>query len=65
MIKVLTSPGKYVQGKKVIKEMGDYIKELGEKALIIADPIVEELFLDDLESGLKELDYEIEFFKWL
>jgi glycerol dehydrogenase len=62
MIKVLTSPGKYVQGKKVIKEMGDYIKELGEKALIIADPIVEELFLDDLESGLKELDYEIEFF---
>ncbi|ODS50119.1 MAG: glycerol dehydrogenase [Halanaerobium sp. 4-GBenrich] len=62
MIKVLTSPGKYVQGKKVIKKMGDYIKELGEKALIIADPIVKELFLADLESGLEELDYEIEFF---
>ncbi|PUU86840.1 MAG: glycerol dehydrogenase [Halanaerobium sp.] len=42
--------------------MGDYIKELGEKALIIADPIVKELFLADLESGLEELDYEIEFF---
>jgi glycerol dehydrogenase len=62
MIKVLTSPGKYVQGKNVIKEMKDYIKDLGEKALIIADTIVEELFLSDLEAGLTEFDYEIEFF---
>jgi len=63
MTKVLTSPGKYVQGKKVIKQIGDYIKNLGEKALIIAAPIVKELFLADLETGLKNFDYEIEFFK--
>src|SRR6056297_2069705 len=62
MIKVLTSPGKYVQGKNVIMEMGEYIKDLGEKALIIADPIVEELFLSDLKAGLEGFDYEIEFF---
>ncbi|MFP4020061.1 MAG: glycerol dehydrogenase [Halanaerobium sp.] len=62
MIKVLTSPGKYVQGKKVIKEMRDYINDLGEKALIIADPVVEELFLSDLEAGLEGFNFEIEFF---
>lgn len=62
MTKVMTSPGKYVQGKKVIEEMEDYIKDLGTKALIIADPIVEELFFDQLEVGLKDLDYEIEYF---
>ncbi|MFN2340570.1 MAG: glycerol dehydrogenase [Halanaerobium sp.] len=63
MAKVLTSPGKYVQGKNIIKEMGNYIEELGEKTLIIADPVVEELFLDELETGLEDFDYEIEFFK--
>lgn len=62
MIKVMASPGKYVQGKNVITEMQAYIKDLGKKALIIADPIVEELFLDQIKTGLKDLDYSIEFF---
>lgn len=62
MTKVLSSPGKYVQGRDIIKEMGDHIEELGENVLLIADPIVEELFLDDLETGLDDFDFTIEFF---
>lgn len=37
MIKVLSSPGKYVQGPGALNEAGNYMKNLGDSALIIAD----------------------------
>ncbi|MFW6001606.1 MAG: glycerol dehydrogenase [Halanaerobium sp.] len=62
MAKVLSSPGKYVQGKNVIAEMDKYIEGLGDKILLIADPVVEELFAEQLESGLKDRDFKMETF---
>lgn len=53
MARVLQSPGKYVQGKNVLAEMADYLQDFGEKVLVIADPVVDELFSEELESGLK------------
>jgi glycerol dehydrogenase len=34
MAKVLSSPGKYIQGKNVIAEMDKYIEGLGDKILL-------------------------------
>ncbi|MCC3145444.1 glycerol dehydrogenase [Halanaerobium sp. Z-7514] len=56
MARVLQSPGKYVQGKNVIAEMADYLQDFGEKVLVIADPVVDELFSEELESGLEGKD---------
>ncbi len=35
MVKVLTSPSRYVQGKNVLAEIGKYVKPLGDKALVV------------------------------
>ncbi len=40
MLKVLQSPGKYVQGPNALQSIADYIKPLGDKAFVIADAFV-------------------------
>ncbi len=40
MLKVLQSPGKYVQGPNALQEIAEYIKPLGKNALVIADEFV-------------------------
>ena len=35
MVKVLTSPSRYVQGKNVLAEIGKFVKPLGDKALVV------------------------------
>jgi glycerol dehydrogenase len=40
MIKVLSSPSKYVQGPGALNEAENYIKKLGTNALFIVDPFL-------------------------
>ena len=38
MAKILTSPGKYVQGAGELKKLGTYAKTYGKKALVLVTP---------------------------
>lgn len=49
---VYSSPRKYVQGVDVIKELGEYVAELGKSAFIVADNIVWEIVHEKLSSSL-------------
>ncbi|AWH88233.1 glycerol dehydrogenase [Limnobaculum parvum] len=49
---VFSSPRKYVQGMGVMKELGDYVAELGQNAFLVADDIVWGLIGDDVKSSL-------------
>ena len=40
MLKVLQSPGKYVQGPNALHSIADYVKPLSDKAFVIADAFV-------------------------
>lgn len=40
MDKIIISPSKYVQGENAINNIGEYVKPLGQKALVIADDFV-------------------------
>ncbi|NLM97588.1 MAG: glycerol dehydrogenase [Halanaerobiaceae bacterium] len=60
MARILASPGKYIQGKGVLKDLGKYVNDFGERILGIIDPVVKELYAEELQSGLagKELIME-------
>ncbi|WP_143588822.1 glycerol dehydrogenase [Terribacillus halophilus] len=58
MEKVFTSPSRYVQGKDVLLKAGEYVKKIGDNALVLADDFVWDLagnaVLDNLENeGVK------------
>ncbi len=55
MAKVMISPGKYVQGKGVLKEIEEYLESLGDSFLIIVDPELKEILNEDMEKGFKNL----------
>ena len=56
MAKVLTSPGKYVQGQGTLKELEEYVDVLGNKVLAICDPFVLENFEEEIQEGLAGLE---------
>ncbi|OCL26968.1 glycerol dehydrogenase [Orenia metallireducens] len=62
MAKILISPGKYVQGKGVLKEVGEHIAKLGDKVLALSDPVVLDLFQEEIKEGLKDKDLLLESF---
>ncbi|ADL12347.1 glycerol dehydrogenase [Acetohalobium arabaticum] len=62
MTRILISPNKYVQGKGVIKELGEYLDDFGEKVLALCDPVVLELFTDKVKEGLANKDVKLEEF---
>ena len=39
-IRSIISPGRYVQGKGAIHQLGEYLKHLGSTPLIVADDLV-------------------------
>ena len=61
MIKVLSAPGKYIQGPGALKEAGKYIGLFGSKALAIVDPTVLS-HAEQFHSGNKEVSFTIEKF---
>ncbi|MBU6532934.1 glycerol dehydrogenase [Streptomyces sp. NPDC057245] len=52
-LRTVISPGRYVQGRGAIHQLGDYLKPLGSSPLIIADDLVWGLVGHDVEASLK------------
>lgn len=62
--KVFISPGKYIQGKGVLKSLGEHIEIIGQKPLILSDSIVWDITKPDVQESLttKEIAYHfVEF----
>lgn len=52
-VRTMISPGRYVQGKGAIRELGTYAKQLGNSPLIVADDLVWGFVGHDIEASLK------------
>jgi glycerol dehydrogenase len=50
--RIFASPGRYIQGSGVIAELGDYLSEMGTKALLVSDDIVWGLIGTKVESAV-------------
>lgn len=50
--RIFASPSRYVQGSGVIGELGDYLRELGDHAFLVADDIVWDLIGEKVEAAL-------------
>ncbi len=51
-VRTVISPGRYVQGKGAIHQLGEYLKPLGAKPLMVADDLVWGLVGHDIEASL-------------
>ena len=58
MEKIISSPGKYIQGKGAIKNIAIHA---GKKALVIADSFVMGLTKTDIEGSFKDAGIEVDF----
>lgn len=58
--RIFTSPAKYVQGKNVIQNIGDYVKDLGEQTVVIADETVWDIAGNELVNQLKHKNLKAE-----
>lgn len=52
--KILISPGRYVQGEGVVREIGEQVKNFGASALVIGDKIALPLVKEDIDKSLKD-----------
>ena len=52
-VRTVISPGRYVQGKGAIHQLGEYLKHLGSTPSIVADDLVWGLVAHDVEVSLK------------
>lgn len=59
MRKAFITPTKYVQGEDELLNLGYFVKQFGDKALLIADPFALDLVKDKLDETAKT--YEVEF----
>ena len=59
MNKVLIAPRKYVQGPGVLKELGEYLKALGAKPLVLWDSRVKGIVGETVLAGIKEAGLEV------
>ncbi|GGJ58476.1 glycerol dehydrogenase [Virgibacillus salexigens] len=51
--RIFISPAKYVQGKNAIHNIGQYVKDLGDQAIVIADETVWDIAGNDVVKYLK------------
>lgn len=51
-VRTVISPGRYVQGKGAIRQLGEFLKQLGSRPLIVADDLVWGLVGHDIEASL-------------
>ncbi|MDP6209114.1 MAG: glycerol dehydrogenase, partial [Roseibacillus sp.] len=61
---VLITPNKYVQGRGVLNELGDYVKMLGEKPIILWSPGIRGVIGETVRASLERADLplsEVEF----
>ena len=59
MKKVLIAPRKYVQGRGVLGELGEYLKLLGKKPLVLWDPVVKQLVGSTVRQSLQRASLEL------
>jgi len=59
MKKVLIAPQKYVQGRGVLGELGEYLKLLGKKPLVLWDPTVKQLVGSIVRQSLQSAGMEM------
>jgi glycerol dehydrogenase len=52
-LRTVISPGRYVQGKGSIHQLGEYLKPIGSRPLVVADDLVWGLVGHDVEASLK------------
>ncbi|MBY7144267.1 glycerol dehydrogenase [Virgibacillus sp. NKC19-3] len=61
---IFTSPSKYIQGKGALRNIGEYVKDIGKKPLILSDEIVWGITGEIIEKSMKSanMDYHyVEF----
>lgn len=58
--RIFTSPAKYVQGKNAIEDIGTYVKDIGNHALVIADEVVWDIAGNKVVDRLKKSDISTE-----
>jgi len=61
---VLISPNKYVQGRGVLKELGSYVRLLGQRPIILWSPRVKRIIGPSVRASLKEAGFtpsDVEF----
>lgn len=58
MKNVFIAPRKYIQGRNVLSDLGSYLKLLGNKPLILWDPVVKGLVSEKVVSGLRDAGLE-------
>ncbi|GAY75421.1 glycerol dehydrogenase [Sporolactobacillus inulinus] len=59
MEKVFVSPSRYVQGKDVFKKADQYVKKLGDLALVVADETVWKAAAEAFSAQLKKGGIEV------
>lgn len=62
---IFRSPSKYIQGKGALKDLGEHIKSIGTKPLIISDDVVWDITKDTIDESLKgaNIAYHFELFQ--
>jgi len=58
--RIFISPAKYVQGKNAIQNIGQYVNDLGEQTVVIADETVWEIAGNDVVNQLKKENLKAE-----
>ncbi|GAA3579393.1 bifunctional L-1,2-propanediol dehydrogenase/glycerol dehydrogenase [Amycolatopsis ultiminotia] len=57
--RTLISPGRYVQGRGAVHQLGEYLAQLGSTPLIVADDLVWGFLGHDVEDSLRKADLPV------
>lgn len=58
---IFTSPSKYIQGKDELNQIGQYVKSIGKKALILSDHVVWEITGDAIKQSMDDETVEYHY----
>ncbi|MGL4604388.1 MAG: iron-containing alcohol dehydrogenase, partial [Iodobacter sp.] len=56
MEKIISSPGKYIQGKGVLSSLAKYSQQLGKKAIILSGGTVQEIVAPLISASFEAAD---------
>ena len=62
--RAMCSPGKYIQGRGELGNLPGFLSGLGDRALILIDPLLYEGFRDRLEQIFESYDLSLVFVKF-
>ena len=64
MIKAFIAPGRYVQGVGLLPDLGNYLKPLGRRALVVWGPVASQMFHEPVSRSLAEAGLELISFQF-